>query len=72
MPRSPLSAALCIIPQPTLWAMLPSFADVWSLNRISYQRPIPCHKCSFPKLKAMYVKYSSSPEQATQTFHNQL
>lgn len=51
MPRSPLSAALCIIPKPTLWGTLPSCTDVWLINHISYQMPIPCHKYSFPKLK---------------------
>lgn len=72
MPRCPPSAAPCIIPQPTLRGTLPSFADVWIINHISYQRPIPCHRYSFPKLKAMCVKYSSSPEQVSQTFLNLL
>ena len=58
--RRPSSAAPCIIPQPTLWGTLPCLADVRIINHISYQRPIPCLVYSFPKLKAMYVRYSSS------------
>lgn len=58
--RRPSSAAPRIIRQPTLWGTLPCLADVWIINHISYQRPIPRHVHSFPKLKAMHVKYSSS------------
>lgn len=47
MPRSPSSATLCIIPQPTLWGMLSSFVNVWMINHISYKMSIPCHKYSY-------------------------
>lgn len=50
MARRPLSAALCIIPQPTLWRTLPSCADVCIINHISYQMHIPSHKYSLPNL----------------------
>lgn len=65
MPRSPPSAALY---NPTTHFM-GSVASFF-INHISYETLIPCYSDALPKLNAMYVEHSSSPEQATHTFHS--